>query len=354
MDLKFFLLIASTVTINMLFGFFFPIPKKTEHPIDQIWWDNLSDEWKTIFKINQNLSKHGVNIFGIQKEYINRLHSHGEDSLSAMNTSLYDLANEERFSLGLPSLYIRAIRNNYVIHNDAVDLQTLADLDTIYLVNGPGDLSPLSRLTNLQVLIINDCGIGYNVPINKQLLDLSPLKNLEKLRVLHCSSSALKSLEPIKNLTSLEELVCDRSGITSLDPLKKLTKLRKLSIGSKVENADVLANFTELEELYLSGSKPPVRSIGKLKKLKKLLLTEGDLSLVNDSYRYKNLDFLENLGALEYLDINNTSYRGDLKSLGGLQKLKAVTLSAVKPSEVTDLKNINKTCRIINAFEFER
>ncbi len=82
---------------------------------------------------------------------------------------------------------------------------TLDRLETVYMVNGPSDLSPLKKLSHLKVLIINYCGNSAGSAVGKESLDLEPIRNLKELRVLHCSSPALYSLSAIKDLINLEE-----------------------------------------------------------------------------------------------------------------------------------------------------
>ncbi|WP_254561031.1 leucine-rich repeat domain-containing protein [Dyadobacter diqingensis] len=350
MNLKITSLMLSAA--SLLFTSFFVNTSPPEKPIDRAWWDALTDEWKNILLINQSFSRQQINIYTIQKEYINRLNTRDEQSLSEMNTSLYDLHEAEQFGLSYQDMYARAIRRNHLIPHDQIDLETLEELDTLYMVNGPGDLSPLTKLPNLRVLIINYCGIGYNIPIKEQILDLTPLKNLKKLRVLHCASSAVRSLEPIRNLTDLEELVCDNTSIKTLSPLRKLTNLRILSFGSNVAGTADIGHLVNLEALYIKGSKP-LSGVSKLKKLKKLSIAENELSIVNPDYRYNDIRFLENFEELTFLDMQHTSYHGTLHALSELKNLKAVTLPRAPGAEVSVFKQRNPNCLITNLFTFE-
>jgi hypothetical protein len=326
-------------------------PPKTS--ISKEWWDGLSDEWKTILLINQNFQKQNVNIFTLQKEYMNRLNTAGEAQYSAMNSALSDLHKMSRFDLGYTDLYQRAIRTNYLTRTDSIDLATLGNLDTLYMVNGPGDLTPLVNFPHLKVLILNYCGIDGSAPMDKQSLDLEPLKYLKELKVLHCSSIALQSLTPIKDLLNLEELFCDNSSITSLAPLKNIDNLKRLSFGPKVLNASSVSHLKNLQELYIDGCKQ-IPDLSGLKNLQKLCVAESELAIVDASYRIDKLNFLKNLTKLEFLDLTYTSYKGSLKVLYGLQNLKAITLPPVSSSEVTAFKKAVRNCEVINAITFER
>ncbi len=327
-------------------------PDAPDTAITQAWWDGLSAEWKTILRINQDFQKHHVDIFTLQQEYVNRLNAPGEAPYGEMNTSLKELHAMRRFELGYADFYERAIRRQYLVRNDRIDLSTLGNLDTLYLVNGPGDLTPLEKFPHLKVLILNYCGIDANDP-GAQTLDLEPLKHLKALKVLHCSSVALTSLTPLANLVNLEELYCDNSSVTSLAPLKKLVGLKRLAFGPKVQDASAISRLVHLEELYLQECRQ-IPALSRLSNLKKLTFSESELSLVDARYRLRSLDFLRDLPKLECLDLAHTSYSGSLAQLYHLQHLKAVTLPPVNSAEVRAFEKANPGCKVINSIEFGR
>lgn len=324
-----------------------------ETPIDKVWWDGLSDEWRAILLMNQHFKKGQVDFFALQEKYINRMHTKGEEDYSPLNTSLHELNVKQRFSLGYNDFYARARRMKWVINGDRIDLESLKDLDKIYMVNGPGDLTPLKKFTGLKVLILNSCGIDINSPVNTHKLDLEPLRYLDKLEILHCSSPALRSLEPIKGLVNLKELNCDNSGITDLSPLKKLVKLERLSCGANVKKVAVISKLVNLKDLYLDGCKE-IPDLSKLTQLKKLSVGESEMAIVSAAYRITNIDFLKDLTTLEFLDLNYTSYKGSLGLLNALQNLKAITLPPVSSSIMLEFKKQHQKCVIINAFQYER
>lgn len=322
-------------------------------PIDKAWWDSLSAEWKTILLINQNFCKQGTDINSIQNGYINRMNSENEDDYSEENKSLHELFEMKKFSLGYPDFYARALRYKFVVKNDSIDLATLGDLSMIYMVNGPGDLTPLERFPNLKVLILTDCGIDNAIPIKSQLLDLEPLRYLKKLQVLHCSSDALQSIEPIEDLVDLQELRLGNSSVTDLSPLKKLVNLTLLSVGPKVKSASVIGRLVGLKALYLDGCKT-IPDLSKLEKLTKLSIEENEMAIIDGSYRIKNIDFLKDLPNLEYLDLDNTSYKGNLELLDSFQHLKAITLPPVNTETMLAFKKHHNNCVITNAFRYVR
>ena len=318
-----------------------------ETPIDKAWWEGLSEEWKNILLINQIFHNQQVDFSALQNGYINRMKSENEEDYSEMNKSLHDYIEMKKFSLGYSDFYARAKRYNHAIKNESIDLESLGDLDKIYMVNGPGDLTPLKKFPNLKILILNDCGIDNTIPIDKQLLDLGPLRNLLKLKLLHCSSNALKSIEPIKELNELQELRIDNSSVTDISPLKNLVNLELLALGSKVKSASVISRLPGLRALYLKGCKN-IPDLSKLKKLNRLSIEENELAIIDGSYRIKNIAFLSALTNLEYLDLDYTSYNGSLVPLDSLHNLKAITLPPVNTSTMLEFKKNHNNCVIIN------
>lgn len=336
---------------KLLFSSFLKPRLIPETPIDKAWWNGLSEEWKNIFLINQGFAKQGVDIFALQNEYLNRMNTAGKAGYSPVNRSLHDWQDDTKFGLGYKDLYARALRKGHMHQYDSIDLTTLARLETLYMVNGPGDLTPLKKLPHLKVLILNYCGIDNALPTKQQVLDLGPLRYLRELEVLHCSSSALQSLAPVKDLVHLQELRCDNNSITSLDPLKKLVNLKRLSFGSKVTDASAVTRLEQLEELYISGCKR-LPDLSRLTAIRKLYIAESEMAIVNAGYRISNIVFLQNLKKLEYLDMSYTSYRGSLDALSALQNLQAVTLPRVSSTAMLAFKEAHKNCVIINSFEW--
>ena len=353
MALKIIISIILLAGLQFIFKSFSTHRTKAETPVDKAWWDGLSAEWKNILLINQNFKNQRSDIFALQREYINRMNAQNEDDYSEMNKSLHELNEIRKFSLGYTDLYARALRYKFVIHNDSIDLATLQDLDMIYLVNGPGDLTPLKKFPNLKILILNGCGIGNSISMNHQPLNLEPLRYLKKLQVLQCSSVALQSIEPIKGLGDLQELNIDNSSVTDLSPLKTLVNLEVLSVGDEVETATVISQLINLKALFIKGCKQ-IPDLSNLTRLKKLSIGENELSVIDGNYRITSIGFLKNLSALEFLDLDNTSFKGSLNVTNTLQNLKAITLPAVNTASMQEFKKNHKNCIIINAFQYER
>ncbi len=351
--LKIIVFIFLLVGFKLMYNSYTPNAHIAETPIDKAWWDGLSTEWKTILLINQNFSNQRSDIFTLQSDYINRMNAPNEDDYSEMNKSLHDLNEIKKFGLGYPDFYARALKYKFVINNDSINLATLKDLDMVYMVNGPADLTPLKKFSKLRVLIINNCGVDNMIPLEQQKLDLEPLRYLKRLQILQCSSIALQSIEPIKELVYLQELNIDNSSVTDLSPIKSMVNLDVLSVGANVKTADIISKLVNLKHLYISGCKQ-IPDLSKLKSLQILSISENELAIVDATYRISDLDFLRDLTSLQFLDLDNTSYKGSLAMLNSFQNLKAITLPPVNSSTMLDFKKHHNNCIIINAFKYER
>lgn len=347
------ILAAAILVITVLVGVAANIKNRAgrKSTIDQSWWDGLPAEWQSILLVNQQFQKNGIDVFVLQEDYINRLNAPGEPGRSAINISLYALNHDRQFSLGYQDLFERATRKKILIPTDTIDLESLAQLTTVYMVNGPADLTPLERLPQLKVLVINFCGIDNSSSPGRRVLNLEPLQSCKELRVFHCAATGTNSLKGIGNLINLQELDCSNSDVTTLSPIRKMVELKKLIIGSKILNAKMVAKFENLEELELDGCKDlPV--LKGLKKLKKLCIAENELAIVDASYRLNSLGFLHGLAQLEYLDLQHTSYRGSLAELDQLPNLKAVSLPRVSSSYLAAFKRKHPNCVILNEYEW--
>lgn len=351
LTIKIFAAILLLVGFRWLYSSLLKPGEVPEAPIDEIWWDALSEEWKTILRFNQYCNQHQVDFYKVQKDYINRLNGVGEEETTELNTSLRQFNEEKKFLLSYADMYARVLKNHPAPDPEGIDLGSLSRLEKIYMVSGPGDLTPLRKFPNLKVLIINYCGLDPSIAMSEQVLDLEPLRGLNQLSALHCSSPTLKSLEPIKNLRNLAYLNCSNSDVTSLAPLKRLHKLEYLAFGSKVKNATVITRLKNLKSLYMDGCKR-IPDLSNLKKLTQLSIVEHERAIVDGSYRMNKLDFLQNLTTLEFLDLELTSYRGTLDGLKNHTHLRAVTLPRVNTSDMLAFKRDHQNCTIINAYEW--
>jgi Leucine-rich repeat (LRR) protein len=113
------------------------------------------------------------------------------------------------------------------------------NVTVLYLgINQISDLTPLSVLTDLQELSVN----------NNQISDLSPLSELKNLNQLSLPRNQITDITPLSNLTNLGgafgTLNLRDNQITDLSPLSNLTNLEWLTIRD-----NPISDLTPLESL---------------------------------------------------------------------------------------------------------
>lgn len=341
--------------LNLMLIFQFPWGCNAQKPssailTDEQWWQELSEEWKQIFVINYNLYMDDVDIFKIGLEHLNRSVKSGEDSVSLMNTSVSEYHKDSHFKLSYQDFYARAVRTNHVKVTREIDLKEIPKIKKFYMVSGPSDLEPLKRMPDLEVLIMNYCGISNGMIGNH--FDCQSIGSLKKLRILNLVSSSVKNIKCISSLTELEELDISYTQIEDIKGIEKLDKLKMLSCGSRIKNISRISKLKNLEFLKINGAKH-IPDLSALKNLRSLAIQENEMSIVDGSYRINNIEFLSQLQSLEFLDIEMTSYHGDLRELNNLTKLKAIAIpSSVKDNDVNSFIKSHPEVIIINAHEF--
>ena len=99
-------------------------------------------------------------------------------------------------------------------------LQWAENLTTLYLGNNSiNDLAPLSNLTHLTSLMLND---------NDSINDLEALSALTNLTFLDLSGNVIPELPPLYNLTNLRELLLDQNRIRDISAVLDLPNLAHL------------------------------------------------------------------------------------------------------------------------------
>lgn len=158
--------------------------------------------------------------------------------------------------------------------------------------------------------------------------DLSFVKRIPSLRKFSadCLMDAIR-IENVIELSNLEGLGVGIYNLDNFDFLDKINpNLKELYLHrtkSKKPKISSISRFSDLEYLYLEGQQKGIEEIGKLKKLRKIVLR---------SISTKNLDFLKDLNELWSVDIK----------LGGIQNFDALkTLSKLKYLELWQIRNLS-------------
>jgi len=150
--------------------------------------------------------------------------------------------------------------------SNIAELSALTSLEQLYLrvlafyENEVSDITPLARLTNLEVLGMRDNMIASIAPVsgfsrleelyfeNNQVRDISRISGLTRLRRIDLDMNQVSDISPIFALTSLNEFCASNNQIHDIQPLSGLTNLRKLSLwGNRIENIQPLVDNAGLD-----------------------------------------------------------------------------------------------------------
>lgn len=320
------------------------------------WFENLSPEWKEIFK------KYVANI---------DLNNPAKEDLHQIAAiSEIDLSNYKQLTSIEPLYQIQNLQKLNISHTNVSDLQSLYELrDLNYLdisYTLVESLAPLENNNSLQYLNVS----------NTRVRGLQALREMYSLRKLNIENTGVKSLEAIKSLNGLKLLRADHTEISdeqfqefillnsdclviyqseklekwwsslsanwkeefsrmqnwtnqpSSDELHQLLARRKIEITNNrnIRSIDELSGFLLLEELILSGTQVSgIQNIDVFQRLKKLDLSQNPV-----------LDFhlIGQLKNLEWLNISNTQ-AADMEWISQLNKLQYLDISG------TQIKKLN-------------
>ena len=236
---------------------------------------------------------------------------------------------------------------------------------------GISDLRPLSSLTVLQVLDLDECrqitsldaiaGLttlhSLNLSWCEQITALDPIAGLTELHSLDVSGCGqITSLDPIAGLTALLSLdvsVCDQ--ITSLDPVAGLTALHSLGVSwcRQLTSLDPIAGLTALHSLDVSmcdqiTSLEPIAGLATLHSL--------NLSMCD---QITSLDPIAGLTALHSLNVSACDQITSLNPIASLTALHSLDVSGCKQlisldpiAGLTALHSLNvRTCDQITSLD---
>ena len=229
-----------------------------------------------------------------------------------------------------------SIFSDYDLISDLSPLSTLTNLTELYLDdNQNSDLSPLSTLTNLTKLSIS---FSYRFEVISDLSPLLTLTNLIELCIWNNKNSDLSPLSTLTNLTFLNLYVNQNSD---LSPLSTLTNLTSLVLGhGRISNLSPLSTLTNLTWLCICDN--PVSDLSPLSTL--INLTGLNIGKdKSDPFGYEfsgqisDLRPLSTLTNLIYLNLNDNQI-SDLRPLSTLTNL---TILNLNDNQISDLSTLS-------------
>ena len=126
---------------------------------------------------------------------------------------------------------------------------------TSYIKVGEGALTKetLAQVANLTEIDISE---------NKSIADLSPLTKLVNLQVLVCANTKINDLEPLSDLINLQKLDCSTTPVDSLGALRNARNLRILNVDhTQVSNLTALRDLSGIQRLSCEQTPVPEDSI---------------------------------------------------------------------------------------------
>ena len=194
---------------------------------------------------------------------------------------------------------------------DATELAALSNLEKAYLCD-PISLAPLGKLKRLRELKVNSETIV-------DLSELADLANLEELIIYGSSWSFSKNLpemdlSPLKNLSKLRKLSIYDRRLTDVKDLQDLKQLKILNLSDEVVELSDLKEMTWLENLKFSTNREHDTShLASLTNLKELRFYYEKENLKFDLSPFSKLTKLEFL-YMGNAEVDLTQLRADLES----------------------------------------
>jgi Leucine-rich repeat (LRR) protein len=359
----------------------------------QKWFENLSDNWKMIFK------KHVPTI---------DLNEPGKEDLHQVaGIAKMDLSSYPELKSIEPLYHVQNLQELNISHTNVESIEALYELRELkYLNISYSKVRSISSLENNNSLKEIDLS-------HTKVQDLTPLKDMFSLRRLNIENSPVKDLDPILTLSGMKELRADKTQISiqqfqsfilanpnclviyqsdelenwwnSLESIWK-QEFSQMQNWNRIPNNDELHQllarthikiennrnikslkeingFLLLENLELSGTQVmDITEIGSFKRLKKLNLSDNpiaDFAVIGQlknlewmnisNTQVENLDWISGLTNLQYLDISGTPVK-KLKPLQSLRHLESLIAFNTRVNSLKDIEGLEalKSLKIYN------
>lgn len=205
------------------------------------------------------------------------------------------------------------------------------------------DISPLKELTRLKSLDLS----------GNEIIDLSPLKDLKSLIQLDLGNNQINDLSPLQDLTSLENLYIYQNLIQEISPLQNLNLLNHLNLfDNLIKSIPKSSNWTSLWMLNLNYN--DISDLNPLSNLNSLYELYLDSNYINNLSPLLNLTSLNILTLFynEIIDLSPLQYLKDLHTLDlnrnkinnvvYLQELKALNVLKLSENKISNLSPLRE------------
>ncbi len=132
-----------------------------------------------------------------------------------------------------------------IMRSDVYYIQNLAMTEITLAGRNIVDISPLAQMEQLDTLDLSD----------NSITDVSPISGLPYLCILYLDGNDISDITALAQLKTLYSLRLPDNKISDLTPLTAHTKIMFLDVtGNQIADITPLANMTELTELFLGGN----------------------------------------------------------------------------------------------------
>lgn len=241
-----------------------PGDKPEEKPDEKQEYVNIEDA-KLLKVLNKNLD--------VKRADDQRITKKEMESLKEVSIFLDKKTNKPIFT--------EESKDTFSILGKAQDLSNTKDFK-FSVTRGMKSLKGIEYATNLEKLKVNENEISDLSPLKdlkklkylelqrNRITDVSPLANLKSLEFLKLYNNIIENVEPLKALTNLTGLDLHNNvkvrkegqkrinydGITDISSLKNLTKLTFFDVSAnKIENVDIILGMKKINQLDFSDNK---------------------------------------------------------------------------------------------------
>lgn len=196
-------------------------PLKEDNQI-YLWWDNLDENWKSIFQAHIELANKNNSYYHL------------------LNSGFGDMKDG---SLNIFEEYKMEFNKDFSYSSTNFNPEQVLNLKTVDLsMLGLNSLKPISFLNNLEAIYCWD----------NEIADITPLKDLKELQVLDAGGNKIEDISILSQLKKLELLDLSGNSIKTIDSLKRLPKLLIVSVcNCGIECIPDLSSMESLSSIYL-------------------------------------------------------------------------------------------------------
>lgn len=251
-----------------------------------------------------------------------------ENGIPLDPVTMEPIPEEERFVLGNACYFKDTIRT--IVNSDR-------PLDPLNREPIPQEIMDMFRIQRQNYITLNGNRyeiIADNLDLNRQrITNISPLSILINLRILYLGYNyQLFDISPLSRLNNLELLALNNTRVSNIDSLSGLTMLRNLDLSStKITNISSLSGLINLISLDLSETE--IVNINPLSRLVNLI------NLHLSDTKITNVNALSRLINLKSLSLNNT-FISDIRPLSNLINLNLLFLNSTNITNIEPLSNL--------------